>query len=340
MQRFDEQYDLIRMLGKGAFAEVWLAWYRAHPAFEKKVAIKLGHEVASDAVPAFMAAFVREAQIGAALRHPCIVNVFDFGLTGGRPFIAMEYIEGITLRRWLSVVGRASLGLEVSLEVAHQVARALEYAHGFKGQDGSLQPVVHRDLKPENILVGWTGEVKLLDYSIARWSGNAAAATMRNVLKGTPQYMSPEQIEEPASVGPSSDLFSLGAILLEMLTGRTAFAGINIAVLAQNIIAYQPEEQFDEVAEMNPGTADLVRSLLRKAPADRPSPTSSVRNQLMDLSRANPMRGDVGAVAKDQLERLAGSDCVELAEDAEIPPVRATEPGLSWESGQFITLAD
>ena len=333
LHRLDDNYEMIRMLGEGASAEVWLAWYKAHPAFQKKVAVKILHEVKGENAKRYMRHFINEARVGAAMQHPCVVSVFDFGVTEAKPWFAMEYIEGVTLRRLLSVMGGRSLGINVAVEIGYQIARALEYAHTWRGSEGQLQPVVHRDIKPENIIIGWTGEVKMLDYGIARWEGNRSYQTTASVPKGTPQYMSPEQIETPVSVGPRADLFALGTIILESLTGRNAFYGATIPVVLSKILDRQPIELFGQVRKENEELADLVEWLMKKAASARPASSSTVRSLLMELRVEYPLRRDIGRIVRDWMEELAGPDCAEIRSTDEFPAVRITQPdllGIDW----------
>ena len=202
-------YRLVRELGAGGMGSVWLA-ERADGLFERPVALKLPHVLVASA--GLAERMVREREILATLDHPNIARLFDAGFTlAGQPYLALEYVEGQSLDEY---VRRGALSLQAKLRLFLQVANAVAYAHG--------KLVIHRDLKPANILVTASGEVRLLDFGIAKLLEGAGKETPGlTELAGlalTPDYASPEQIlAEPLGVG--SDIYSLGVILYELLSG-------------------------------------------------------------------------------------------------------------------------
>jgi serine/threonine protein kinase len=244
------QYRLTKELGKGGFATV----YRAlQPALNRHVAIKILHpEYVRD--QRALRRFKREALAVARLNHPNIVTVFDYGEHEGRAYLVMEYIEGSTLK------GR--LGKPVSytqaLELVTAVASALDYAHS-KG-------LIHRDIKPANILFTHEGRIVLSDFGIVRLADDQSSLT-RGVI-GTPYYMSPEQALG-REVDGRTDLYSLGIVLFEMLTGRVPFKGESpVATLSMHASLPVPVAR-----ELNPslteGVERVVRIALQKTPEDR-----------------------------------------------------------------------
>ncbi|MDQ3542922.1 MAG: protein kinase, partial [Actinomycetota bacterium] len=215
----NERYELIKRIGRGGMADVFLARDRL---LDRNVAIKmLFAEFAVD--PNFVERFRREAQAAANLSHPNIVNVFDWGKHQGTYFIAMEYVDGRTLADILRSNG--NLTSKQAAEIASEVAAALGFAHAAG--------LVHRDIKPANILIGTNGSVKVADFGIAR-ALNAPTEqnlTQAGAVMGTATYFSPEQAQG-AQPDPRSDLYSLGIVMYEMIAGRPPFTGDNPVSIA------------------------------------------------------------------------------------------------------------
>ena len=211
------RYEIRSKLGAGGMGEVYLA---QDTTLDRKVALKiLPPELAEDKDR--MSRFVREAKFASALNHPNIITIHEIGEIDGTHFITTEFIEGETLKTRLE---RESLSLKSTLEIALQVASALDAAH--------KAGVVHRDIKPDNIMLSKAGTVKILDFGLARLGGNVlpdveasgASGTISGTLSGTLPYMSPELLRgERAS--SASDVFSFASVLYELFTGRHPFAG-------------------------------------------------------------------------------------------------------------------
>jgi eukaryotic-like serine/threonine-protein kinase len=199
-----ERFELKRVLGRAGMSEVWLA---RDLELERPVAVKI---LSASAAPL---RFDREAKSGAALSHPNVVGVFDYGRVEGRPFLVLEYLPGGTLQDVLSAAGGAPLADDETKRIASDVAAGLAHAH----EHG----IVHRDLKPTNILFDEEGSAKIADFGIARGESDPTL-TPPGALAGTVQYMAPEQAAGETA-GPESDVYAFGAILFEMLTGRAAF---------------------------------------------------------------------------------------------------------------------
>jgi serine/threonine-protein kinase len=230
----------------------------------RPVAIKL---LLDDGDPRSAARFQQEAQILARLHHPNVITVFDSGADGGERFIVMELVEGPTLRELLDTEGR--LAPERAGEIASRLASALEFAHG-KG-------VIHRDVKPSNVLLPPDGGVKLADMGIARLlSPEALTATLS--VRGTAAYISPEQVRGDL-VDSRADLYSLGCVLFEMLTGRTPFEG-DLAALSYA----HTHSQAPRVRSINPAVPaaidELLATMLEKDPARRPPTGEEVQRSL------------------------------------------------------------
>jgi hypothetical protein len=208
--------------------------------------------------------FNREARAAGRLDHPNIVSVFDFGEENGRYFIAMEYLEGQSLRDAMQV--RGSYPLREAVEVVCQILDALAYAHS--------KNVIHRDIKPDNIHVLPGGQIKLTDFGIARLS-DESALTADGQIFGTPSYMSPEQIEG-RGLDHRSDLFSLGVVLYEMLAGRKPFVGDGVVAITYAIMNAEPPV----LSGLPPSVEQVVRSALAKNPNQRPASADQMKRDL------------------------------------------------------------
>jgi serine/threonine-protein kinase len=219
------KYELLRRIGAGGMAEVFKAKLTGEHGFEKLVAIKriLPHLSRN---PDFLSMFMEEARLAALLSHPNIVQIFDFGNVDGNYFICMEYLQGSNLRTILRQAAAESgrrLPLECSLAIASRICAALEYAHNLRDISGAPLGIIHCDINPRNILVTTLGEVKVLDFGIARISARENAEGSET-LQGKIRYMSPEQARCHA-LDRRSDIFSIGVLLYEMVTGEQAFKG-------------------------------------------------------------------------------------------------------------------
>jgi tetratricopeptide (TPR) repeat protein/predicted Ser/Thr protein kinase len=203
------QHRIIEQLGQGGMATVFKAY---HPALDRYVAIKVLHPAFKED-PDFLARFQREARIVAKLEHPHIVPVYDFSEHKGMAYLVMRYIEGETLKAHLK---GEPLSPERTLEILKPVTEALAYAHG--------QGVLHRDIKPSNVMLTPEGGIYLTDFGLARMAQSGEATlTRQDMMIGTPQYMSPEQAKGE-KVDERTDIYSLGVVLFEMLTGRVPFS--------------------------------------------------------------------------------------------------------------------
>jgi eukaryotic-like serine/threonine-protein kinase len=222
--------------------------------------------------PRAVARFEQEAHILARLQHPNVVTVFDTGVDAGDRFIVMELVEGPTLRELLDAEGR--LTPERAGEIASRVASALGFAHD--------QGVIHRDVKPSNVLLSTGGVVKLSDMGIARLlSPEALTATLS--VRGSAGYISPEQARGD-HVDPRADLYSLGCVLFEMLTGRTPFDGNPVALLQAHV--HTPAPRVRSINRTVPAAMDeLVAAMLAKNPAERPRSGEDVRRSLDSAMR-------------------------------------------------------
>ena len=236
--------------------------YLAHdPNIERKVALKVllpSIRVEPDAEAELQKRFVLEARAAGRLSHPGIVSIYDAGIDPRTQlaFIAMEWVEGASLAQILKAHGK--LTVEAAASIARQISRALDYAH----QHG----VVHRDVKPANVLMGEGGKVQVVDFGIAKLT--AETHTRVGQVLGTPAYMSPEQVRGIAVDG-RSDLFSLGAILYQCLTGESPFRGETLAAITHKILNVDPRPPLDGKAAIPDGLWEVITQALAKAPEER-----------------------------------------------------------------------
>jgi hypothetical protein len=269
---FAGRYDVQSRLGIGGMAEVMLA---RDQVLGRLVALKLlAPALAAD--PVFVERFRREATAVASLNHPNVVVVFDHGVADGQPFIAMEYVPGRTLKQ--VIAESAPMPPEVAAGYARQTLAGLSAAHAVG--------IVHRDVKPQNLIVRADGTLKVADFGVAR-SAEQTVLTQHGSVIGTAEYLSPEQARGETAMA-ASDLYSVGVVLFEMLTGRPPFAGeAALAIANQHIVETAPP-----VREVNRAVpADIARIVdraLAKDPGDRFASATAMMAALADATSSEP----------------------------------------------------
>jgi len=244
-----EGYRLVQKVGRGAMGTVYKA---IHKGLHRVVAIKiLRRDLAADKTQ--IERLKREAQLLADLDHPNIVRAFDAGESNGFPYLVMEYVEGDTLREYITK--RGTLGNEEALRITRALADALEKARRMG--------IVHRDVKPGNILINKSGTPKLMDLGLAKGPLDPGL-TQHGATVGTPQFMSPEQAESPEKADTRSDIYSLGATLYAMVTGRPPFEGSTLAEIITKVMSQQPVPPRVRNAEVSPEVSHLIERMMLK----------------------------------------------------------------------------
>ncbi len=294
-------YEIASTLGVGGMGEV----YRARDTrLGRDVAIKvLPESLANDADP--LLRFEQEARAIAALNHPNILGIFDVGVHGATRYLVSELLEGETLRQKLET---GPLAARRATEYAAEIANGLAAAHA-KG-------VVHRDLKPENIFITKTGRVKILDFGLAKVSEEAAAAgtletvagtrTAPGMVMGTVGYMSPEQVRGER-LDHRTDIFSFGAVLYEMVSGKRAFQGGSGVETMNAILKEDPPELSDSNVAISPGMERIIRRCLEKNPEQRFQSASDLTFAIETLSGKSGVSATVQAIAKPSRRRWIGA---------------------------------
>jgi TonB family protein len=274
------QYQLIERIASGGMAELYKARRTGVEGFQKIVAIKkiLPHMAGNEE---FIAMFADEAKLAAQLNHPNIVHIYDLGkIEEGGYFIAMEYVDGRDLRTILQA-GRdngAPLPTPLAVYIAAKVAAALDYAHRRRDHDGHELNIVHRDVSPQNILISFEGDIKLCDFGIAK-AASKASQTQSGALKGKVQYMSPEQAWG-RPLDRRSDLFSLGAVLCEMLTGEKLFRGDSDLTILEKVRAAEVAPPSQSNPDVPRALDSIVLKALAREPEDRYANASDLLRDL------------------------------------------------------------
>ena len=249
------RYEILEELGRGSMGVV----YRARdPMIGRTVAVKtlLTDKLSTDQFEEYKARFRREAQATGILTHPNIVTVYDFGEDHGFLYITMEFLQGRPLEK--SMRQGEVFPVDKVISIYDQVTGALDYAHSHQ--------IVHRDIKPANLMILDSGQVKVTDFGIAKIM--SLGMTAEGQVLGTPNYMSPEQIQGKQLDG-RSDIFSLGVILYELLTGEKPFSGRNLTTITYKIVRIDPIPPRELDATIHPGLSFVITKALAKHPQGR-----------------------------------------------------------------------
>ncbi len=276
------QLEILELVGTGGMG---IVYHARQKGLDRDVALKLvSVDVTAD--PAFAERFSREARALASLSHPAITGVFDFGQVGGFYYLIMEYVDGANLRQ---VMNTGGLSTREAMAMVSRMCDALQYAHD--------NGIVHRDIKPENLLINRAGELKIIDFGLAKMLGQAptvGSLTRTDQAMGTWHYMAPEQVERPLEVDHRADIFSLGVVFYELLTGELPIG------------RFSPPSQR---GEMDIRLDKIVMHALEKEPAERYQRAGQVKTDLdiVKDSRGAPQLASAMAAARaPKKERGAG----------------------------------
>ena len=282
------RYTLTGILGEGGMARVFRAKMEGALGFRKPAAVKVVLPAMGSKSEGLRNQLIQEARLGGLLNHPNVVQTFDCGELEGYPYIAMELVEGCGLDDLVQEAG--PLPPAALLDVALQIARGLHHAH-VAMHEGQPLKIIHRDVKPSNVLLREDGVVKVMDFGIAKVQMADALSTATGMTKGTPSYMSPEQLAADPLDG-RTDLFALGAVLYYALTGKTLFTGSSLTEVMLRII--QVDETLrnsgvlGQVDQLLPGFGAVLGRLLVKDPAERYADAGLLERDLLALRRRYP----------------------------------------------------
>ncbi len=319
-QVFDGRYKVVRKLGTGGMANVYLA---EDQELGRRVAIKmLDDRHAQD--EQFVERFRREAKNAAGLSHPNVVSIYDRGQAEGTYYIAMEYLEGRTLKELL--VARGPTPIPVAIDYARQILAALGFAH--------RHGVVHRDIKPHNVAVGPDGRIKVMDFGIAR--AGTSQMTETGSIIGTAQYLSPEQAKG-APVGPTSDIYSVGVVLYEMLTGSVPFTGDTPLEIAMKHLSATPEPPSEKRPEVPHELDSIVLRALAKRPEDRYQTAEEMDADLARAARGQAVAPETEEAATHVLRGVGAATTIASAptEVVRRPPGAAHPPAYGPPTGFY-----
>ncbi len=268
---FNDRYELVRHVARGGMAQVYLA---KDLLLDRPVALKvLFPELSVDR--SFVERFRREAQAAANLSHPNIVSVYDWGEGEHTYFIVMEYVNGRTLAQLLR---QGPLDAEQAASLGAEVAAALSFAHAHG--------VIHRDVKPANVLIDKSGQVKVTDFGIARAAGAKEGLTQTGTVMGTATYFSPEQAQG-YPVDARSDVYSLGVVMYEMVTGRPPFSGDNPVAIAYKHVREEAVAPTLVNRAVPPSLEAIILQAMAKDPADRYQSADEMRADLLRYVRGS-----------------------------------------------------
>ena len=314
----DHRYELLEHIGGGGMADV----YKAHDnVLDRLVAVKILHaQLAGDAE--FIEKFHREAQGAAKLSHPNIVNIYDVGEEDDRHYIVMEYVAGETLKTRIQQQGHLSVA--ESLRIGKEIAKALAHAH-----ENNL---VHCDIKPHNILVMANGRIKVADFGIAR-AVTSSTMTYNGTVVGSVHYFSPEQAKG-TKITPKSDVYSLGVVLYEMLTGQLPFVGETTVSIALKHLQEEPAS----VRQLDATIPPIVEAIVQRAMAKEPDERPSSEELVTEITQAEDMLNPGAAVPSAAVDPFATQMMPRVSEGQEYDMTANDDPstGSMFKSKKFI----
>lgn len=312
------KYKLIEKIAVGGMAELWKAKQVGPEGFEKVVALKRILPSLSENED-FITMFIDEGKVAAQLTHPNIAQIYELGETKGNYYLAMEYIAGKDLRTIMRLARKEKKHLAVSQAalIAIKLLSGLNYAHRKKGFNNENLNIVHRDVSPQNVLISYEGEVKLVDFGIAKAAAKNSI-TLTGALKGKILYMSPEQAWGQ-SVDRRSDIFSVGTLLYEMLTGKRVFIADNEMAILQKVRDWNPPRPSDLNAQISSMLDAIIQKAMEKDPDNRYQTADEMKEDLdrfLQIEKPPKKLMDLGffmrALFKDEIK----AEMPELLDDS------------------------
>ena len=281
-ERVFGKYRLVEEIATGGMAKIYLAKTSGFAGFEKFVALKMIHENFSND-NMFAQMLIEEAKLTVQLQHVNIAQTFDLGKIDGKYYFTMEFVKGADLYRIMRNASRAGKPVpsHIAAHVVREVCNGLDYAHNKLDRSGSPLDIIHRDVSPQNVLVSRSGEVKLVDFGIARAS-KRAQKTQVGVIKGKYYYMSPEQ-SRGDTLDRRTDIFAAGILLYEMLAGRMLYFHTDVMKLLELVRAANIPPMANERSDIPPELEAIVMKALAKRPRDRFSTAAEMSNEIADF---------------------------------------------------------
>jgi serine/threonine-protein kinase len=301
-------YEIIEKLGQGGMATVYKAY---QPTLDRYVAVKVLHPALKEDGN-FRDRFEREAKLVARLRHQNIMAVYDYNTEGENPYLVMDFIEGDTLKARLK---EGSLGIAMITHIVSSIGSALEYAHA--------QGLLHRDIKPSNIMIDHAGQVFLTDFGLARMAQASESTLSRDMMLGTPQYISPEQAMGDHNLDARTDIYSMGVVIYELVVGRVPYsADTPYAIVHDHIYTPLPLPTL-----VNPQVPEQIEAFLLKALAkDRRDRYGTIKESVMAFQTAVEQAGDSKFV-KATKAQLRSQDEVRKIQEETRPGPPSSRPG-------------
>jgi ligand-binding sensor domain-containing protein/serine/threonine protein kinase len=340
-------YILVSILGEGGMARVYRAVREGPMGFRKELAVKRIRTDLTRDDQELIRSLVREARLGGQLRHPNVVDTYEFGSVQDQYYLAMEFVDGLTLSALLDGAAQrnARLPAAVVLDLMVQVCEGLAYAHDATSPEGEPLHLVHRDLKPSNLIVSTAGQVKVMDFGIALSDADRTRLTVEGSFKGTPRFMSPEQLQTPDDLDRRSDLFALGGVLFEALTGCPLLAGATVEAQVWMIVSGAFRSRLGMVEAVLPAAVPILQRCLQLDREDRYPDAAALATDLRELRRNDPtgcselmdllaaltrdddktlsrLRDDVAARAPEGSDWPAFLEALDVLEDQAADPFR------------------
>jgi len=282
------RYQLVALLGEGGMARVYKAVLGGQMGFKKNVALKrISRSLTKN--EKIIRALINEARLGGRLHHKNIVETYEFDDVDGHWYMAMEFVDGWPLDVLLAACreNRHWMPASVAVEIFENTLRGLSYAHDLTEEDGTPLQLVHRDLKPGNVMISRSGDVKVMDFGIAKAETNLYKTTDADSTKGTPVYMSPEQVRAE-KLDKRSDLFSLGSMLHELITLQVPFQGSNLGSIVAGILETNLTQPLERVERRCAPLVPVVARLMAKNIDERYPDSQAVLKHLRDIRKDLP----------------------------------------------------